>query len=73
MTTSPSEEMEKTFANFKVADISNYSIEVLGEADNLDEAKQIEAESKAERGDGACVLIFRYDADKCRYIELKGE
>lgn len=62
--------MGKIF-NYKVADITGYQLDVLGWADNLDEAKELEREYKAERGDGACILIFRYDATKGRYVEIK--
>lgn len=55
---------------YAVAKVLGYKFDIVGYADNYDEAEMMQKEAQAEYGEGETILIFRYNRKRCVYEEI---
>lgn len=55
---------------YAIAKVLGYKFDIVGYADNYDEAEMMQKEAQAEYGEGETILIFRYNRTRCVYEEI---
>lgn len=55
---------------YAIAKVLGYKFDIVGYADNYDEAEMMQKEAQAEYGEGETILIFRYNRTRCVYEQI---
>lgn len=55
---------------YAIAKVLGYQFDIVGYAENYEEAEMMQKEAQAEYGEGETILIFRYNRTRCVYEEI---
>lgn len=55
---------------YAVAKVLGYKFDIVGYAENYEEAEMMQKETQAEYGEGETILIFRYNRKRCVYEQI---